>query len=147
MLPTYFVPLAFAAFPQQPTTTSDKPVSGAPGAATSGTSTGTQTPGPAAPAQQPCGMEMWIMMPAMLLIMYFMVLRPDQKRRKELAALLASIKVGDRVVTTGGMHGVVAKLTEKTVTLRVDTLQMTFDRVAIARVERDDLATTSPAKG
>lgn len=144
MTQTYFVPFATALVPQQPTNTSDKPAGGTVTGAPSGGTTGTtQAPGgPTQPQaqQQPCGMEMWIMMPAMLLIMYFMVLRPDQKRRKELAALLASIKVGDRVVTTGGMHGVVSKLTEKTVTLRVDTLMMTFDRVAIARVDRDDQA-------
>jgi preprotein translocase subunit YajC len=86
---------------------------------------------------------MWIMMPAMLLIMYFMVIRPDQKRRKEQQNLLASVKVGDRVVTVGGLHGVVAKLAEKTVTLKIDAVQATFDRVAIARVERED----APAQG
>lgn len=146
MSQNHFIPFAFAAFPQQPTNTSDKPAGG-PAGAGAGTGTQVPAPGPAATPQQPCGTEMWIMMPAMLLIMYFMVLRPDQKRRKEQQALLASIKQGDRVVTSGGMHGVVAKLTEKTVTLRVDTLHMTFDRVAIARVERDDAAATPPAKG
>jgi preprotein translocase subunit YajC len=71
-------------------------------------------------------------------LMYFMVLRPEQKRRKEQQNLLSSVKQGDRVVTLGGMHGIVTKLTEKTVTLRVDSVHMVFDRVAIARVERDE---------
>lgn len=88
---------------------------------------------------------MMIYMGVFLALMYFMVMRPEQKRRKEQQALMASIKQGDRVVTAGGMHGIVTKLTEKTVTLRVDTVQMTFDRVAIARVERDD-APAPPAK-
>lgn len=156
MSPTYFVPLAFApiaspAVPlaQEPSTT-DKPAPTAPGAGPTGSPTGTpltQTPPqPSGQPQQPCGMEMWIMMPALLLLMYFMVLRPESRRRKEQQALLSSIKVGDRVVTVGGMHGVVTKLAEKTLTLRVDSLQMTFDRVAVARVERDDAA-APPAKG
>jgi preprotein translocase subunit YajC len=141
----FFVPLAFATT-QEPKQAADTPAGVAPAAGPgSGSSAGApQQPAPGQ-AQSPCGTEMWIMMPAMLLIMYFMVLRPEQKRRKEQQALLASIKQGDRVVTAGGMHGVVAKLTDKTVTLRVDTLHMTFDRVAIARVERDDAST--PAKG
>jgi preprotein translocase subunit YajC len=88
---------------------------------------------------------MWIMMPAMLLIMYFMVIRPDQKRRKDQQNLLAAVKVGDRVVTVGGLHGVIAKLADKTVTLKIDGVQATFDRVAIARVERDDASAQTKA--
>lgn len=149
---TYLVPLPFVSFPQEPSS-AEKPVSGAPGAA--GATTGTGDPGKpgAAGTQQPSGAppcmggtEMYIMLPAMLLIMYFMVLRPESRRRKDQQALLSSIKQGDRVVTVGGMHGVVAKLAEKTVTLRIDNLMMTFDRVAIARVERDDAGAQTPAK-
>ncbi|MFY9345722.1 MAG: preprotein translocase subunit YajC, partial [Planctomycetota bacterium] len=87
------------------------------------------------------GPEMLIYMGVFLALMYFMVMRPEQKRKKEQQALLSSVKQGDRVVTTAGMHGVITKLTDKTVTLRVDTVQITFDRAAIARVERDDAAT------
>jgi preprotein translocase subunit YajC len=72
-------------------------------------------------------------------------MRPESKRRKEQQAMLAAVKVGDRVVTLGGMHGVVAALAEKTLTLRVDTVKVTIDRTAIARVERDE-APSAPAK-
>jgi preprotein translocase subunit YajC len=153
MTPTFFVPLAFAPaattallFPQEPTTT-DKPAGtnpvapASPGAGT----TGAPQPQPQQQPQSPCGFETVAMMAAVLVLMYFMVMRPEQKRRKEQQALLASIKVNDRVVTLGGMHGVVAKLADKTVTLRVDNVHMTFDRSAVARVERDDLA-APPAK-
>lgn len=138
MRASYHVPVAFSPLPQQPASTSDKPA-GAPGAPSSTVAPGaTQAPtGPAA-QPQPCGTEMWVMAPAMLLIMYFMVIRPDQKRRKEQQTLLSSIKVGDTVVTVGGLHGVVAKLSEKTVTLKVDAVLATFDRVSVARVVRDD---------
>jgi len=137
---THFVPLAFAAFPQQPSSTPDKPGGPAPNPAQPAAGTTAPAPASGGQPQSPCGSEMWYLMPAMLLLMYFMVLRPEQKRKKEQQALLASIKQGDRVVTAGGMHGVVTKLTDKTVTLRVDTLNMTFDRVAISRVERDNPA-------
>ncbi|MCB9879513.1 MAG: preprotein translocase subunit YajC [Planctomycetes bacterium] len=80
---------------------------------------------------------MW-MLPAMLVVMWLFVMRPEQKRRKEQQALLSSIKVGDKVVTAGGMHGVVGKLDEKTVSLRIGSTEVTFDRTAIARVERAD---------
>jgi preprotein translocase subunit YajC len=100
---------------------------------------GTQQPMPSGQPQQPCGgPEMFLYLPVFLLLMYFMVMRPEQKRRKEQQNLLSSVKQGDRVVTIGGMHGVITKLSEKTVTLRADDVQMTFDRTAIARVERGE---------
>jgi preprotein translocase subunit YajC len=49
------------------------------------------------------------------------------------------------VVTVGGLHGVIAKLADKTVTLKIDGVQATFDRVAIARVERDDASAQTKA--
>ena len=64
--------------------------------------------------------------------------RAEQKRRKQQTSLLASIKQGDNVVTASGMHGVVSRMTEKTVTLRVDTIEMTFDRTAVGRIVRDE---------
>jgi preprotein translocase subunit YajC len=72
--------------------------------------------------------------------MYFMLIRPDQKRRKQQQSLLASMQKGDSVVTVSGMHGVISKLTDKTVTLRVDSVEITFDRTSVARIERGDAA-------
>ncbi|HEB54154.1 MAG TPA: preprotein translocase subunit YajC [bacterium] len=80
---------------------------------------------------------MW-MMPLFLVLMYFFMIRPEQKRRKEQQELLSSIKVGDRVVTLSGLHGTVSALTEKTVTLRVDSIDMEHDRSAVARIVRDE---------
>lgn len=131
---------------QEPKTTSDTPSTASGGG--QAPAPGTATPGGADPARPPqgqCSNEpmLWLM-PLFLLLMYFMVMRPEQKRRKEQQALLASIKQGDRVVTLSGMHGVIARLTETTVTLRVDTVEITFDRSAIARIERGDAK--APAK-
>jgi preprotein translocase subunit YajC len=70
-----------------------------------------------------------------LLIFYFLVIRPGQKQEKQRKALLAAIKKGDQVATTGGLHGVIAALNDTTVTLRVDKeVKLTFDRSAIGRV-------------
>ena len=78
------------------------------------------------------------MMPMFLVLMYFFMIRPEQKRKKEQQNLLASIKQGDKVVTVSGMHGKVSALTDATVTLRVDTVNMTFDRSSVARIVRDE---------
>jgi preprotein translocase subunit YajC len=72
---------------------------------------------------------------AIFAIFYFLLIRPQQTQRRERARLLAAVKRGDRVVTTGGMHGTVTGLDETTVTLRVaDQVKMTFDRSAVGRV-------------
>ncbi len=71
----------------------------------------------------------------MLGILYFILLRPQQKQKQERDQMLSSIKRGDRVVTTGGLHGTVTGLSEHTVTLRVaDQVKLEFDRSAIGRV-------------
>ena len=72
---------------------------------------------------------------AIFAIFYFLLIRPQQKQRRERETLLANVKRGDRVVTTGGIHGTVTGLDDVTVTLRVaDQVKMTFDRAAIGRV-------------
>jgi preprotein translocase subunit YajC len=147
---TYFVPVPFVRF-QDPTSRSDAPTGGnsnpgAAGSAGTGEPTGPKQDPNAAP-QGPCANDtmLW-MMPVFLVLMYFMMIRPEQKRKKEQQALLSSIKQGDKVVTISGMHGVVDSLTEKTVTLRVDSINMTFDRTAVARVEREPAADNAAPK-
>ena len=72
---------------------------------------------------------------AIFAIFYFLLIRPQQKQRREREELLRAVKRGDRVVTTGGLHGTVTGLDDSTVTLRVaDQVRMTFDRSAIGRV-------------
>ena len=76
-----------------------------------------------------------IMIASMLAIFYFLLLRPQQKQKQDRERMLASIKRGDRVVTTSGLHGTVTNLTEHTVTLRVaDQVKLEFDRGSIGRV-------------
>lgn len=130
-----------AVAPQEPKNTTDKPA-GTTGAAPTGPGTATtQAPGSPQNTQSP-GMcadpTTLLFMGGALALMYFMVLRPDQKRRKQQQDMLAKIKAGDQVVTLGGMHGTVAAVDDKTVTLRVDNVRMVFDRSAIARVGRDE---------
>ncbi len=140
---TYFVPVPFART-QDPSARSDAPAGGGGAAAPSAAATGqTQEGGQAGQPVGPCaGDGMLWMMPLFLVLMYFMMIRPEQKRKKEQQNLLASIAQGDKVVTISGMHGGVSALTDKTVTLRVDTVNMTFDRSSVARIERDDAASS-----
>jgi preprotein translocase subunit YajC len=52
-------------------------------------------------------------------IFYFLLIRPQQRKAKQHKQILASLKKGDRVVSSGGLHGVITGLTEDTVTLEI----------------------------
>ena len=131
---TFFVPYPFASLPQEPKSASDTP-----GAVTGGSTAAPGGPHPTPQPQPGGGGDMFFLYMGLIVVaLYFMMLRPEQKRKKALHSMLSAVKQGDRVVTVGGMHGTVMNLTEKTVTLRVDTVKMVMDRVAIARVERDE---------
>lgn len=76
-----------------------------------------------------------IMFGAIFLIFYFMIIRPQQKRAKERDKLLSNLEKGDKVVTNGGIHGIIAGLEEKTALLQVaDNLKIKIDRSAITTV-------------
>ena len=76
-----------------------------------------------------------IMFGAIFLIFYFMIIRPQQKRSKEREKMLSNVQKGDKVVTSGGLHGTIAGLDEKTVLLQVgDNIKLKFERSAISSV-------------
>ena len=71
-------------------------------------------------------------------VFYFMILRPQQKRAKERQSMLDSVKKGDRVVTSGGLHGKVVNVDDKTVLLDVgDNMKLKFERSAIGTITRE----------
>lgn len=75
------------------------------------------------------------------IIFYFLLIRPQQKRAKEHAALVAAIKTGDHVVTSAGIHGIVANVKDKTVLVKVaDNVKLEFDRAAITSVAKSSEA-------
>ncbi|MBI2434866.1 MAG: preprotein translocase subunit YajC [Candidatus Hydrogenedentes bacterium] len=75
------------------------------------------------------------MLVAFFAIMYFLMIRPQQKRERERREMLSSITKGDRVVTNGGICGDVVGLTDTNVVLRVDeNCKIEFVRSAIAQV-------------
>jgi preprotein translocase subunit YajC len=93
-------------------------------------------PGPAGGGGNGGGiMSILPLMIGMFAIMYFLIIRPQQKQRRERESLLRAIKKGDRVVTTGGLYGTVVGLSEHTVTLKVaDQVKLDFERAAIGRI-------------
>ena len=72
---------------------------------------------------------------AIFAIFYFLLIRPQQKQKRAREAMLRALKKGDRVVTSGGLHGTITGLEETKVVLRVaDQVKLEFDRSAIGRV-------------
>jgi preprotein translocase subunit YajC len=55
----------------------------------------------------------------MLAIMYFLVFRPQQKKAKEHANMVAALQKNDEVITSSGIHGTVVAVSDKTVTVRI----------------------------
>lgn len=75
--------------------------------------------GGGAEGQQPGMGQMFTLFLPMILIFYFLLIRPQQKRAKDQAAMLKALQKGDDVVTTGGIHGKITNLADHVVTLEV----------------------------
>ena len=81
----------------------------------------------------------FVMFGAIFLIFYFMIIRPQQKRAKEREKLLSSIEKGDKVITSGGVHGTVAGVEEKTILLQVtENVKLKIERSAITTIVNRD---------
>ncbi len=73
-----------------------------------------------------------------IVIFYFFIIRPQNKKQKETEKMIAAVKKGDKVVTIGGIHGVVSSTKEQTVIVKVDDdAKIEFSRSAIASVVTD----------
>jgi len=67
-------------------------------------------------------------------MMYFLMIRPQQKKQKEHAALLKSIRAGDKIVTTGGVVATVVTVKEKTLSIRSADSKFEITKSAIAEI-------------
>ncbi len=61
-----------------------------------------------------------IMLVGFFAIMYFLMIRPQQKKQKEKQAMINTVAEGDKIVTTGGIYGTVKKVSEATVRVQID---------------------------
>lgn len=78
-----------------------------------------------------------VMFSLIILIFYFMILRPQQKRQKERQKLLEGVKKGDKITTIGGLHATVLGVEEKTVLIQIaDNVKVKLEKSAISSVVR-----------
>ncbi|MDH5370673.1 MAG: preprotein translocase subunit YajC [Gammaproteobacteria bacterium] len=90
----------------------------------------------AAPAaQQADPMTSLIFFGGMILIFYFILIRPQSKRAKEHRELVSALSKGDEVVTNGGILGKITDVSEQYVTVEIaDNVQIKFQKQAVATV-------------
>ena len=88
-----------------------------------------------------------IMFALFIAIFYFFIFRPQNKKQKETQKMIDALKKGDKVVTIGGIHGIVSATKEKTVIVKVDEgVKIEFNRSAIAGVVTDTPANSKSDK-
>jgi len=98
---------------------------------------GTTPNQPAPPAGQ--GLEQLLkgplpMLVLMVVVFYFILIRPQQKKTKEHEQLLKTLKPKDKVVTSGGVMGIVVSVQEKTVTIRSADTKLEVLKSAVAEI-------------
>jgi preprotein translocase subunit YajC len=77
----------------------------------------------------------------MFAIMYFMVIMPQQRQRKKMQEMLGALKTGDKIVTSGGIHGTVNGIDGDSVILKISSepqVKIRIARAAIAQVEASE---------
>jgi preprotein translocase subunit YajC len=72
------------------------------------------------------------------IIMYFVLFRPQMRRQKEQRRLVSSLKTGDRVVTSAGIHGMITNVKDTTVTVKVaDNVKIEMEKSAVTNVLKE----------
>lgn len=93
---------------------------------------------------------LYTLMPLILLIviMYFLLIRPQKKREKQINAMRSSIKVGDEIITIGGIYGTVIRVKDEQLVITVgsDKTKLEITRWAVSKVVSDEPVAAKPAR-
>ena len=89
-----------------------------------------------------------IVMPLIILVFYFLVMRPQNKKQKEAKKMLEGLRKGDRIVTIGGLRGTVVSVKDDAIILKVDdNTKLEYSKSAVATVlKREEESAMEPAK-
>ncbi len=91
-----------------------------------------QSPAPTGPGG---GIGFFVPFIFIFIIMYFVMFRPQKKRQEQQQKLISALKTGDRVVTNGGIHGLISNVKETTVIVKVaDNVKIEMEKSAITTV-------------
>ena len=79
------------------------------------------------------GYSMLIFLGLMIFVFYFFMIRPQQKKQKQVQQFRENLKKGDKVVTIGGIHGKISDVQEGTFTIEIaDNVKITIEKAAVA---------------
>ena|SRR5438477_7031936 len=91
-----------------------------------------QSPAPTGPGG---GIGFFVPFIFIFIIMYFVMFRPQKKRQEQQQKLISALKTGDRVVTNGGIHGLISNVKETTVIVKVaDNVKIEMEKSAITTI-------------
>ena len=93
----------------------------------------------AAPATgaQPSPFLQFLPLIFLFVIFYFLLIRPQQKKQKEHAAMLSKMDKNDEVITAGGIHGTIISVGDKTVILRIaDNVKVEVEKGSVSSVQK-----------
>jgi len=100
------------------------------------------TAGETAPVAQPVNLWVWVIIYAAFFgVMWFFLMRPQNKEKKRLASMLASLETGDCVLTTSGFYGIIIDINNDTVIVEFGNnknCRIPMDKSAISRVEKPE---------
>jgi preprotein translocase subunit YajC len=88
------------------------------------------------------GSQIWSFLPIILIfvIFYFLLIRPQQKQRKEHQNLLGNLRVGDQIITGGGIYGKITGIRDNVITIEIsDKVRVKVSRSSIAGVVKQDV--------
>ena len=105
----------------------------------------TTFPGPRAlalqAAAQPSGIALFLPLILIMVIFYFLMIMPAQRRQKKVAQMLKDLKTGDKVITNGGIYGTIVGLDPDAVQLRIaEQVKIRVSRNAIAGLQTEEKA-------
>ena len=100
-------------------------------------------------AEQGAGPDMsfFLVMGVIFLIFYMLVMRPQQKKQREHEAALKAVAKGDRVITTGGLHGVVTEARDEVLSIEIARVKGDRVRVDVQRARIDSITKKDDGKG
>jgi len=75
---------------------------------------------------------------SIILIFYFMIIRPQQKRQKERQLMIQSMKKGDKIITAGGIHGTIVGVEDKIILVQIaDNVKVKIERSSIGNILKE----------
>jgi preprotein translocase subunit YajC len=87
---------------------------------------------------QPSGIALFLPLILIMVIFYFLMIMPAQRRQKKVAEMLRNLKTGDKVLTNGGIYGTIVGLDDDSVQLRIaEQVKIKVSRAAIAGLQAE----------